>query len=68
MTRAAASTNTPSILMSNDELAALVKADVRVTPEEKARCVNVWQEAMTTPLATCASCGVREPPSLLAPG
>lgn len=67
MTRAAASTNTPSILMSNDELAALVEADVRVTPEEKARCVNVWQEAMTTPLATCASCGVREPPSLLAP-
>ena len=65
MTRAATSTNTPSVLMSNAELAALVDTDIRVTSEEKAKCVDAWQEAMATPLATCASCGVREPPSLL---
>ena len=64
MTRAAMSTNTPSALMTPEELAPLVQTHVRVDPEEKASCVRAWARAMDAPLPACASCGVREPPPL----
>ena len=64
MTRAASSTNTPSVLMSPTELESLVDEHVRLQPHEKAACVQRWRDAMVVPLASCASCGVRLPPGL----
>ena len=64
MTRAATSTNTPSVLMDREELAEFVEAEMQLTNDEKAACVGAWQRAMEVPLAACASCGQRKPPPL----
>lgn len=64
MVACAARTNTPSMLMSNTELERLVATDVRVEPEEKAALVQRYTESFELPLASCASCGMREPATL----
>ena len=64
MTTAAASTNTPSVLMSPSELSALVNTDVDLSPQEKAICVQQWKAAMDVPLSSCASCGMRDAPRI----